>query len=472
MLLVFLLLAASFSFASVIAADVEVVATPIKNAIAWDSTATYTIKITNEGSTGDIFRLRPASFSWGSMTFDNTVFTIPAHGSATTKLYLSPPRDVKAGDYAVEVLAISNSNPDIRGSDLLDLTVTSELPHIEPEWGIPENLEPGQTDVNLIVKNTGGAATAAVKAVLSSDLLPEPIIFDVAPLGKGEARIIWSTSLDIPLDTVAKAYSFKLAVYQDGKEISTYTHPVSVMEKEFVDVRVMATGGFLGTGYVVAIKNIGNTFAADSYSTVLPSWQRLFLHSAFRPSVTGYGTFVEAAWPYQLDMGQQAILTYKISYVPLLALMLALLVMLYTGAWVFRQEITLTKELVTAEKALKVNLRIKNTYGKPVRNVVIEDTVPTPLKLKGFESEKPKAIKKIGGAVKLLWKFDNIWPGEEKVLSYNLKSALGLVGTIMLPPAKGKRKAAAGETPRLYISNGVSVPANVRVLEEEPRVKD
>lgn len=469
-LLAFAFLLLAFGAIAVSAEPLELVVIPIDNEVAWNETATYTIKILNAPS-GHSFSLRPASYTWGIVSFGDA--NIITNGIINVDATLSPPRDVRIGTYAVEIQAISNKDPSIRASAFLKIVVTSELPKIEPEWGIPKQLNPGETKVNLILKNTGSTAVSGLTAVLTSTLLPQPVTFDVGTLQKGEAKLIWDTILNLPLNTEAKEYTFNIQILKDGEEVGKQTYAVTVLPKPSVEVSVSKDEGFLTTAYAVVVTNIGNTRATGVYSDTLPSWKSIFLFSKLKPDfATGaYAGSVSASWPYDLEVGQSTIITYKISYIPLLALLLALLVLGYAGSWIFQQEVRLTKMVEAAGKALKVKLLVKNATRKPVRAVVVTDEIPTPLKLmREFGGEKPAAIKQSSGAIKLLWKFDTLWPGEEKQLSYNVKSALGVVGTLILPPAKGKRKAVAkDEKPKIYISNAVAVKGNIAVIEDEEK---
>jgi hypothetical protein len=446
-------------------AELEIQVSPVKDAIDWNGTAVYDITVTG---IADPIRLRPATFEWGSVRFDDPILT----SGASTRVYVQPPRDVLIGNYAVEILALSYVNADIRTSDFLRLTVLSELAHIEPNWGIPVDIEPGSVDVNLILKNTGTTAVEDITAKLSSPLLKTPVELDVGAMTKGEAREVWDETLDIPLDTPAQPYDFTLSVFRGAEFVKDYVFTPNVLEKESVKVDVFEDPKLLGKTYLVSIKNIGNTVADDYYKIEVPSWQRFFIEGKVKPAITLIGKNAEAAWPYSLPIGASTTLAYSISFLPLLAILISLLLLLYIGFWYFGQGLSISKELSSAERALKVKLHIKNNSTKPQRNVIVEDSIPTPLTLsREFATLHPTAIKKTDGSVKLLWKFDVIWPHEEKILTYNMKSSLAIAGMIMLPAAKIRKKGDIGETPKVFLSNRVSVKGRIRATGAEETYK-
>ena len=447
-------------------AELSVSITPVDSVIDWNSTAQYTVTV--DGA-ADAVRLRPATFEWGTIRFED--YILPSSGSTTA--YVQPPRDVLIGNYAIEILALSYANPDIRASELLKLTITSELPHVEPSWNIVSEIEPGKTNVSLILKNTGTTAVSGITAKLTSPLLKEPVEFNVGDMARGEAKLAWNTVLDIPLNTLADSYDFKLSVFKDGNYVMEYAKPINILEKESVEVNVFKDPKFLGKTYTVIIENVGNTFADDYYTIEVPGWQRFFIEGKVKPAITltAEGK-AQAAWPYALAIGSSTTLVYTITFMPLLAILIAVLLLLYAVFWYFGQGLSISKELLHADRALKVKLHIKNNSTKPQRNVIVEDNIPTPLTLsREFATMHPTVIKKTEGAVKLQWKFDVIWPHEEKILTYNLKSALAVSGTILLPAARIKKKGDPGETPKMFISNRVAVKGKIRATGTEETYK-
>jgi hypothetical protein len=446
-------------------AELEIKVTPVHDTIDWNGTAIYDVTV---GGVAEQIRLRPATFEWGTVRFDDTVL----FPGTSTRVYVQPPSDVLIGNYAVEILALVYNNADVRTSDFLKLTVVSELPHVQPNWGFAREQQPGKVDVNLVLENAGTTPIDGITAKLESTLLPAPVDLNIGKMNKGEAREVWDTTLDIPLDTPAKNYDLTLSIFKDGKLVTKYINPVTILEKKSVKIDVFTDPKFLGTTYTAVIKNIGNTVAVDNYVVTVPSWQRFFIEGKLKPSVTTADGTSEAAWAYDLPIGMSMTLVYTISFMPLLALLISLLLLFYVGFWYMGQGLGITKELVHAERALKVRLHVKNNSTKPQRNVIVEDTIPTPLTLvREFATLAPSAIKKSDGAVKVLWKFDVIWPHEEKILSYNLKSALAVHGTVMLPAARIRKKGEIGETPKVFLSNRIAVQGKIRATGAEETYK-
>jgi|GEM_PF-3143774 len=452
------------------AQGIELQVQPINNEITWDGTATYNLIVRNMQTHGDVIRLRPATFQW-DIVFDQQGFAVPGNGYEQVSVTVKPPRDVRMGTYLLEVVAISDTTPTLQSSNFLKVIVANELPKVEPEWCIPKQYVPGPTKCSMIFKNTGSTDVSGITARLHSALLAEAVDIKIGSLAKGEAREIIETTLEVPSNAKVGPAVFMMDIYRDGELVQTHDYEVEILPNPAVDADVVEESGFLSKKFTVTLTNVGNVHASDVYEASVPTWQRLFLYSNKQHDfVTGAvaGT-VSAAWPYNLAREESTTVVYTVSFVPILALLLALLIVMYSTAWYLKQDLSITKEIVGADKSLKVKLTVKNGSQRPKHNVLVIDEVPTPLRLtKDFATAVPKALKKVGGSMQLVWKFDTVWPGEEKILAYGFKSTLPLMGQVVLPSARIKTKTEDNRA-KIYISNQVSVPGRVEVIEDEPK---
>ena len=145
-----------------------------------------------------------------------------------------------------------------------------------------------------------------------------------------------------------------------------------------------------------------------------------------------------------------------------------MVLLFYVLAWYYRQDVSITKEIESHGDSLKVRVTAKGASRSMLKSVVVEDYVPTPLKLgQKFSPVHPKAIKQEAGKVKLIWRLDNLYPGDERVFTYTMKSSLGVIGDVLLPAAKAKTHID-GES-KVFYSNRVAMKGKVKVseLEEE-----
>lgn len=440
--------------------------TAIKDSIDYNGTASYTVIIQNNQDIVDSVRM--GYVAWGTVFYDPSDFTLSPHSTARINVRVIPPRDVRIGTYAIDVPIISETDNIKKGSVSLRLNVVTELPKLEPTFGIPNEIEPGILKLNVMLQNTGAEAVEGISAKLESKFL-EPVEMNLNNFGFKETKLIYDKEIEIPSTTSPGIYDIKLDVYQNGQILSKYVKQIQILGKENIVVDDKVEKSLLGEGHIVTIQNTGNIEANKEFTVDRPSWNK-FLVSGIpkQTSVSSADGKVRFAWAYSLAPGATYALSYKISYVPLAVILIIALIVLSSLMWYYRREFTLTKEVASGKeaKALKIKLTIKNTKPVEQKNVVVEDYIPTPLKLvKEFTTVTPAAIKKEAGVVKIIWKFDSIEGKGERVLSYGIRSTLGIVGMVLLPAAKLKVKI--NKVLKVFLSNKLSIKGKVQIAEEE-----
>jgi len=461
-----LVLAISFALPSAEAALIDITSHDI-NVAEWDETTSYSITVQNNDEKPHTLRLRAASLGWGDILFDNNLLYLMPGASQTVNAKVSPPRDVRIGIYDIQIMAIDDQELSIRGIGFLRLIVNSELPHIEANFITGSAIDPGPTDVDLIVKNTGALSHTSLKGIFTTPF-SESQSFDIGFLDIEDAKLLWQGVLDIPYNTEPNVYPFTFIVYQDGVEVSRTTKYLNIKEKETVQVDDIVSSNFLQEKHKLILTNVGNVDAENSYQVQMSTFDRIFTTSRPAASVESLPVGKQVSWNYNLAQGESVEIKYMISYVPFLEIALSMVLLFYVLAWYYRQDVSITKEIESHGDSLKVRVTAKLNFCPNLKSVVVEDYVPTPLKLgQKFSPVHPKAIKQEAGKVKLIWRLDNLYPGDERVFTYTMKSSLGVIGDVLLPAAKAKTHID-GES-KVFYSNRVAMKGKVKVseLEEE-----
>ena len=107
----------------------------------------------------------------------------------------------------------------------------------------------------------------------------------------------------------------------------------------------------------------------------------------------------------------------------------------------------------------KIVVRVKNRSSKQVSNIEVIDNVPHIAHVEkelSIGSMQPHAVMqhpKRGVVIK--WNIEAIEPGDERVLSYKMKSRLAILGEFNLPAATARCKV--GEKVVISNSNRVSI---------------
>ncbi|HIH14365.1 MAG TPA: hypothetical protein HA224_03870 [Nanoarchaeota archaeon] len=461
-LLLILIITAPLLFASANATDLILTNKVITNEVNYDGRAKYTVSVTNTQDIADDICLTTPT--WGMAVLSDNIITMPAHSTSAISVTMTPPMDVYIGQYAIELTAKSCKDPTVAGTTLMKISVMTELPHIEPSVDLPIGLRPHEYTMNLIAKNVGSEKVGNLRGTVSSDLF-DTQSFDIGEIPAQEAKVALQSKVNIWPTSEVGIHNIIINIYQGEKLIKSSIKRVQILGSEQVTADTIVKQGIFGKSYVIKLTNTGNLAVDDSYFVKLPTWTRLFISTSPKAiSSKAYGGY-EISWHYSLKPAESLIVKYTFSYVPLFIILIILCALGYVFYTQGAKEITARKSVIKDGKDLKVKIAIKNTGQRQITNVTLADLIPAPLKLvKSFGTANPTIIKREHGGAKVIWKFDVIYPNEERVLVYSLKSTLGFVGEAVLPSAEVKYKAKAGQQVINY-SNTASVKGKVSVSD-------
>ncbi len=241
------------------------------------------------------------------------------------------------------------------------------------------------------------------------------------------------------------------------EEMPDYLKSVSVSRE--IKEEAVTKKSFLRETHEVNLTNVGKVPVEDFYYIEVSTLESFFIKAEPREyeevaSPEGK-TFV---WQYNLKPGESYIIHYSISYIPLIiavVLIFAAAILLfsfYQSKFILEKEIILHKRNEERKKhTIKIKLCLKNKTAKKQTNVVIKDSVPNPLVLTGdFGTVEPTAIKRESNKTDLVWRFDVIEPYEERIVTYEMRSSLKLIGRILLPKAILEHKVPGRKTLKIY----------------------
>jgi hypothetical protein len=85
---------------------------------------------------------------------------------------------------------------------------------------------------------------------------------------------------------------------------------------------------------------------------------------------------------------------------------------------------------------MKTLLIVKNNSNYEVREIKVLDTLPRTVKEPtDFGTMKPKMLKKGEDRMSMLWEIPTLMKGEERILSYRIKSRIKILGKMIIPRA-------------------------------------
>ncbi len=85
------------------------------------------------------------------------------------------------------------------------------------------------------------------------------------------------------------------------------------------------------------------------------------------------------------------------------------------------------------DKEILITVDLRNRSMYEAKDIIVRDFIPSILKIvTRFDTVKP-SIKESAAGTELVWKFDSLRPGEDRVLTYRIKPVVDITGSIQLP---------------------------------------
>ncbi len=257
-----------------------------------------------------------------------------------------------------------------------------------------------------------------------------------------------SINFTIPLKNLnysALPGKYNISIYTDyNHNISSLSFPITILPYYNPIITKTSSFNIFGGSSQITIKNEGNIpINKTNMSLQISSFNSLFLIS--KSSSVGSAEFVNGSiYPSinQLLPGQSITIKYTVSYYSIyliiLIIVLAIIIFLY-----FNRKVSFRKEVIEHKAVegfidIKIALRLKNISRKKIYGIEIEDIIP-PNSLKISKAgQKEGKVTKHGNSMKISWKEDELNPGDEIIVMYEVKSKIGIVGNFELDNALAK----------------------------------
>ena len=446
---------------AVVAADSQVVISPLNTHIAPGEWAEYQLTITNNLDQTQRYSLYSLQSGQGWNVdpdpLKDKIMEIAPGKSKTTKIRVTPLEEFKSGLYEV-ALSVDSDYGELYSPSLKvfigEVGHSSYLPTISEEIDMNEKMVPGEPNsVKLFLTNRNPLDMKNLVIRMESELegFTKEVAIDLGPLQKKTVEFTALTSkFQQPKDYVVffiyeyngqqvKVIPRKVEVLTETPAFVQKADWTSIYMKHFVDLTVTNTGN---------VKNTQNVRYPVSF------WQGMF---AFGGEVVTEDSGRYIQWETTLGPDESVTIPFIINYrafVYILLFLLAFAIFYYA----VRSPVVVRKKAVTTKFAesgalseLKVTLEIMNKSGKVLKGVEVTDFVPAIANVeKSLElgTLKPKEIRHLKKGTKVIWALAELDSQEHRLITYKLRAKLNILGTFSLSRAiveykKGKRKAKA-----------------------------
>lgn len=455
--------------------DVE----PIDDRITGNEAAEFKFLVKNMQDFTDTFKLEPLEDLHWSMqsrkTLDyQTGREIEAYGEDIIYAWFKS-AELPDGDYQFKLTFLSketNATVDIIVKIHVGAEPIDYNPDFRGELEMPSQMDPrNKYLIKVHLHNNNLLSLENINVKLSSKLINEETLTN---LPADETKTI-SFTIGFPEGQEPANDRLRVLVTHKGKTFYDSSKDFSVVEylppfKKEVDDK----GRFLRFVKTMTFTNEGNNAKEGTVTLETGRFSNIFTSTNPKTQTEEVNGKLSYVWRLNLEPGQSATIIVKINY-----WWLVLLAVLLIGGIAYYQ---LTKNPIVVRKETrkidyeheaiseaKILIHVKNRTNSTLSDVKIIERIPSLAGIKKgcFEHTlKPKKAYNHGSQHIIEYHLDELDPHEERVLSYQIKSKLHILGELELKPTVVKFKDKQGKRQRA-VSNNVVIPALEAVEQEE-----
>jgi len=380
---------------------------------------------------------------------DINLLKVPAGGSSSAKITVSPSRDALPNMYQYFLKVVRLSSRDTIEKPLL-FNIVQVTSAIMKDVSLSCKSCIDKVDVSGKIINVG---SRNLNLALVLKYGSQQKTFAIGKLDVGEKKD-FQTSIDLK-DMEPNNYDVDIILVDDkGNVMYTESSSFSIpsIENIIYDKKISSTP--FGSSITVTAVNKGNIVSEADLRSVSPqNWYSVISSPNPTGMMTGY-----YFWKTSLEPGESTSLSYSEIYWPTYVFIVAVVLVLALIYWQ-SSAFTFSKRVIGRPsfkfgKEISISLHLKSRR-KEIDKVAIRDIVPPNFSVVSkFETVKP-LIRKVANGIELFWRVGSLRPNEERVLHYTIKPNIEASKKINLPSALVK--AASGKGLSLKHSNKVSL---------------
>ena len=361
--------------------------------------------------------------------------------SRTTDFTVSPYIDTQPSTYRFAIIA-SSPVSGFAKKDVFVRVEKGEIIDIESIRSTGNLVPKGEVEIRTRVKST---KTVQVKDITVSTRVVSPLGGVTELVQKIEALDPDATetaiqTLSLPARADEGDYEVKVTISY-GNEAKSSTGYFTVARKAIISENAEKFSLLFGYGKRITVVNDGN-FAKSSYDVEqdISPFDAMFV-SGDTPLSKDGGKFV---WRFEsIGPGEEKSVVYFVDYSPLFIIIIALIIAVWAILFKLRsvriRKYIIQKKFIEEGEEFTVGIDLKNGTGRKVNHVTVTDFVPSVFEFRHEHGPAPKK-KKSSLGTELTWAVKDLYPHEERVLSYKILPVFGVHGELSLPPAKASMK--------------------------------
>ncbi|MBD3354813.1 hypothetical protein GF361_02415 [Candidatus Woesearchaeota archaeon] len=469
-IIILLLLALSCLAVSAQAFDFKI--TSIRSEIEADESAQFLITIDSNLTTIKELKVYSPEVEWD---VPSDIIKVYPEKTTEYKLVLTPLKYVEPGKiYGIKIYFKNTKTDEIIYSDIVQVnvksttkTVSAYRPSVRMAVDMPTNIDPsGPVNVKVKLENQNLLNLSDLRLNVYSEAEGFQTEQDVKLIPLGKKILELNYNIDPLQDPGEYGLTFELV---EGNEIiERKVKPINIVETTPEFKVEESEEGFFFKNTInrqyISESNVEDTQTIKIPTTTIKSW---FISTSPESQKITEGENKYLVIDLTLKPGESKEITITTSYRILIYILIIAGILLYVY-YRYKSPISIEKtvsDVNTKEggiSELKVTLELKNSANKTIKKATVTDYVPNISSIKKEFSEgtlKPSRIfkHKTKGTI-MKWDIEDIAPGEDRLISYTMKSKLSIVGDFKVPRAKITFKKKGREITSYSNSVGVSTP--------------
>ena len=444
---------------------------PIKDKIVVDEVAEFNITITNYLPTAEEFTIKKTGYPFWDMyikPLQNPIsLNVPGNGSASLKLFVRPLYITSVDTYTLDtgiVLGRAGEEqkvPVTIGIKSTEPLIQGYIPTVLASASItPEKIDPREAaKVKIVLSNQNVINYTNLTLKIEGDLINQEIYFPLSPKDDKTIEIIKKFD-DILAPQVSR---ITITVLKDERPIVSPTTKEFEIAEYAVRQNIPAEQSFLKIRKGIRVIT-NNPDYKGSIKIETSPFKNLFLTTSPRADTVKENGKYYLEWQISVNENKTASAYTTENYRPIVVV-IALIIIAVILYFMFRSPIVVRKGIANVGMSeggiseAKVVVRVKNRSSKQIANIEVLDHLPHIASVEkelSIGSMQPHAVMqhpKKGIIIK--WNIETLEPGDERVLSYRMKSRLSILGEFNLPSASARTKI--GNKVIITNSNRVSV---------------
>ncbi len=438
----------------------------LNNSVYPNQTATYQMTINNDKGFENQFQISTRDPNYVVST-DPSVGKIPSFSAKTYTVMITPKRGVSEGPHAVPIKIKSITSGQFKEDTLL-LNVKPRSPFggeyrpaVRLEVEAPSEVDPREkVPVTLNMENQNPRDMPELQVYVDGEVFGKEYQIHLNPLESKSNELLFR-----PDPTIEPGiYTLTVKLVLENRSIAESTQDFEVINYSNIVEKEEKVTNFFKITKDLTLTNDGNVEKVARKKVKYPFYQDLFVSFQPEPETTTENGKEFYVWSQELEPQETFEITitenYRIPVFIFFALVIAIV-----GYYVFRSPIVISKRSVAVDTdsdktAIKVILEVKNRSNKPVSNVTVLDKLPN---IADFvKKEEPgtlqpeKVVSSESKGTSIRWELPRLEPHEERIISYQAKCKLQIIGGMKLPPSKVKFETEKGKE-RDTLSNTASV---------------